>query len=433
MTARALLVGVVGVSLHACSWYVPEARLTAALDLDGDGFLAIDLGGPDCDDLDAAVHPQRAEICGDRIDNDCDGRTDDFGQDNVVWYLDADGDGFGLEGKSRLACPGALAGQGWSRAPGDCNDADPEIRPGRYDADCDFVDEDCDGDSDEDAARYWPDEDEDTFGDGRRPYVCAVEKGYVADRQDCNDDDASINPLASEACDGVDNDCDGTVDVGPFDATYDGIDYPRLADAVADALLASGSPVVHVCDDVRTDSPLEILWRESLVLRGPGLAPARIDTGGEPLVIADGALTLENLAIHGAGPGGAVVADDGPVTLIGCELYDHAGPAVWALGDVDLVATVVRDNGAPEGAGIYVAAGTTTLDADSAVLRNTATGRGGGAFVDVDNGAVLVSQGAAWGAEADDNAPDDVATPEGSFDFDGPATFTCSQARQGCD
>ena len=36
--------------------------------------------------------------------------------------------------------------------------------------------------------------------------------GYVSDKTDCNDSNASANPGESEVCDGVDNDCDGVTD-----------------------------------------------------------------------------------------------------------------------------------------------------------------------------------------------------------------------------
>ena len=54
-----------------------------------DGFVP---NGNDCDDAEATVHPGASELC-DGLDNDCNEIVDD-GNDVVV-YLDADGDGFG--------------------------------------------------------------------------------------------------------------------------------------------------------------------------------------------------------------------------------------------------------------------------------------------------------------------------------------------------
>lgn len=54
------------------------------IDNDGDGFceadscLGSDIQPGDCDDEDADVSPKALEECGDEVDNDCDGVTDDF-------------------------------------------------------------------------------------------------------------------------------------------------------------------------------------------------------------------------------------------------------------------------------------------------------------------------------------------------------------------
>ena len=40
------------------------------------------------------------------------------------------------------------------------------------------------------------------------------------DTEDCNDGDSSINPDAAEACDGIDNNCDGQTDEGVTTTFY---------------------------------------------------------------------------------------------------------------------------------------------------------------------------------------------------------------------
>jgi hypothetical protein len=101
--------------------------LTATVDPDQDldGFLALDVGGDDCNDRDASIYPGAAEVWYDDIDQNCDGQDD--------W--DADRDGF-------QAVPRG----------GDCDDADPGINPGRRE-EVDGRDEDCDGWIDEDFLR----------------------------------------------------------------------------------------------------------------------------------------------------------------------------------------------------------------------------------------------------------------------------------------
>jgi hypothetical protein len=202
-------------------------------DVDDDGFAdcttdpTCDATGRlcgDCNDVVAAINPDASETC-DNADNNCDGNTDEG--------FDQDDDGF-------TTCSLPVA---------DCNDSDASISPGASEVCDDNVDNDCDagtldifdGDDDgatceidcddDDPALNLDDTDLDTFSS------CAG---------DCNDGDADVNPDATEICDGVDNNCDGTV-AESFDTDNDGY-------TVCDGDCNDGDPDVNpgaaeVCDD----------------------------------------------------------------------------------------------------------------------------------------------------------------------------------------
>ncbi|HZN93860.1 MAG TPA: putative metal-binding motif-containing protein, partial [Myxococcales bacterium] len=46
------------------------------LDADRDGYRTANAGGPDCDDRRSSVRPDISEVCGDGVDNNCDGKAD---------------------------------------------------------------------------------------------------------------------------------------------------------------------------------------------------------------------------------------------------------------------------------------------------------------------------------------------------------------------
>ena len=58
-------------------------------DADGDGVLDGSCGGTDCNDLNATVYPGAQELCGDLLDNDCNGIVDDRDQDQDLHILES--------------------------------------------------------------------------------------------------------------------------------------------------------------------------------------------------------------------------------------------------------------------------------------------------------------------------------------------------------
>lgn len=198
-------------------------------DEDGDGFGQADDSvcgcGPkypytavkisDCDDTSPSVFPGQVELCNNQ-DDDCDGEIDgNTALGCTEWYKDLDQDGQGqTDGVSCLCAPDEVY-SAW--VGGDCNDLDPLIFSGQVET-CNGVDDDCDGQVDESGSlgcsTYFRDDDNDGFGVvtdvscgcTSTPPFTATEAG------DCDDQDPDVSPVATESCNGQDDDCDLAVD-----------------------------------------------------------------------------------------------------------------------------------------------------------------------------------------------------------------------------
>jgi hypothetical protein len=180
----------------------------------------------DCDDTDSSLHPGADELC-DGIDNDCDALVDDDDPDREaqVRYLDRDGDGAGDPLSPMVSCDSSTS----VAEPNDCNDADNTVHPGAAEW-CDGVDNDCDGLVDDEqpgvlgTSAWYPDDDGDGFGALTEPYwACTPPPGSVVVGGDCEDDNLAVRPLAPPICDGVvDNDCDGVDEENELDRDGDG-------------------------------------------------------------------------------------------------------------------------------------------------------------------------------------------------------------------
>lgn len=168
------------------------------IDGDQDGF-----GNPN-NTITSCLTPPGAVLNGD----DCD---DTNNQLNLVamYYVDADSDGFGDEatGVETCAQPANTVTVG-----GDCDDLNNQIYPGAVEI-CDNEDNNCDGNTDEGLSTYTLFEDLDGDGIGSAvsvTYCDSIVAGYSLVTGDCNDNDSTIYPGATEVIDnGIDENCDG--------------------------------------------------------------------------------------------------------------------------------------------------------------------------------------------------------------------------------
>jgi hypothetical protein len=104
-------------------------------------------------------------------------------------------------------------------------------------------------------ARTWyVDVDGDGYGDAAAPIAsCAAQPGVVASGGDCDDTDPLAHPSASEVCDGIDNDCDGTVDVDASDAAEWHVDLDGDGYTAGEAVVACAPPADHAAPSGRID------------------------------------------------------------------------------------------------------------------------------------------------------------------------------------
>jgi len=215
-----------------CNGLIDDNAIDAPLwniDSDGDGFgnSATTLAScnqpegytsdsNDCNDTSNTINPAASELCND-VDDDCDSIIDDNASDAPVWSADDDGDGFGSSSDILASCTQPY---GYIINSNDCDDSNLSVNPDATEV-CDTLDNDCDGavdtaDSSLDitsAHAWYADGDGDSYGDAANSTVaCEQPAGYTSDSSDCDDENISINPTASETCNSTDDNCDGRID-----------------------------------------------------------------------------------------------------------------------------------------------------------------------------------------------------------------------------
>ena len=169
--------------------------------------------GGDCDDNDAGTNPKATEICDSHKDENCNGQTDEQTCEAcTVFYKDEDKDGYGVTYDSR--CLLAPSAPFTATKTGDCDDSDPSVNPGAVEK-CNSKDDNCNGQTDEQVCTiYYYDADGDGYGvSSDSKVLCAPSGNYRAvNPGDCNDQNPSVHPGATEVGNGIDDDCDGITD-----------------------------------------------------------------------------------------------------------------------------------------------------------------------------------------------------------------------------
>ena len=168
-----------------------------------------------------------------------------------VFYSDVDGDGFGDAMNWVSACEQP---DGTVLDASDCDDTDPFVNSESVET-CNQKDDNCNGQIDDGVGEVWyADRDDDGYGDmNSSQQACENPEGYVSNDEDCEDNDDSIYPGATEVCDEVDNNCDGVVDEGLLVTYYADNDYDSFGDpnntvescSAIDGMVAIGGD----CDD----------------------------------------------------------------------------------------------------------------------------------------------------------------------------------------
>lgn len=181
---------------------------TYYLDADDDGYgtsntSVVALSAPigyvsntmDCNDTNSSINHFAPEVC-DGVDNNCNGLIDE-GFTLITYYLDFDNDGYGsvLDTSGNLYC--SNPGEGYSLTNDDCNDNDANVNPTQS------------------GLIYYIDADGDGYGDVNDLNgftFCVNPGGYSLTNNDCDDSNPAIKPGVAEiGGNSIDENCDGNI------------------------------------------------------------------------------------------------------------------------------------------------------------------------------------------------------------------------------
>ncbi|MCB9777089.1 MAG: FG-GAP repeat protein [Alphaproteobacteria bacterium] len=407
------------------------------------GFVAT---AGDCDDDDGDVNPGATESCATEADDDCDGQTNAQDADAcTVFYLDADGDGYGDGDATECWCE--PTGDYRGDQPGDCADDSFGVNPGAEEICFDGIDNDCDGrgcqltglwtEADADGSYSGAGGSEagdrlamlpDTDGDGRAELAVGASR-----YQDSGARPGAVHVLAGDS---LGEDSLEAVDIGLFvgidggdragrglsglpDQDGDGLAELVVGAPSADAGATDGGVVYIVSGPATGDASLDaadaILWTATTYeyagravvgvpdATGDGVPDLLVGAPGNDL---GGNSAGAALLLAGPFSGTVDLTTLQVATLFGQSANDGAGRQVGSAGDVDgdgltdlLVGAHQNDGGGSNAGAAYLVLGGVEgelelSDADLVLL--------GAAAGDV------VGRALAGGADADGDGVDDL-------------------------
>jgi len=278
------------------------------------------------------------------VDSDGDGvpaRSDCNDQDPTQGlpfplFLDSDSDGHGGT-ETEVGCPGNT----WlTRAATDCDDQNPDIRPGALEVGCDGVDNDCDP----------------ATPDGPAVAVGATFR--------------SVNlALAAAGYGEVVSLCASNID-----------ETVLLSRGVTLAGMGAGYTILD--GGGRNAAVITIVGggavRDITIRGGSGTLGGGVRVEGEGLATLDSVEIVDNEASQG---GGVAVLQDASLLVVDSTIHDNRasqGGGLYLAGDAELRDTQVRDNLADHGGGAWASGALTLWQTD--VLDNFAS-KGGGLWV----------------------------------------------------
>ncbi|MFH1729094.1 MAG: right-handed parallel beta-helix repeat-containing protein [Pseudomonadota bacterium] len=260
---------------------------------------------------------------------------------------------------------------------------------------------------------YYLDDDSDGYGDANTSTTAeSAPSGYVANATDCDDTDANINPGASETCNEIDDDCDGTVDDGLTSYTYyKDLDEDTYGDwETTIAICHDSAPTGYVeimgdCDD-SDDSLPNIIVRQDGLGDFTEISTAVADAGtvnGDCIVVYPSTALDPYEGEFEVSDNISIISTNGASqtsiygTGTSSNIFLNGGQSFKIIG------FTIENGGGSTGGGIYLVAVSTSFTVANNIIKNNSSTNGAGITVN-NSGSGTISNNTIFGNDASNSA-----------------------------